>query len=73
MIIYGKNSTDITVDSKEKQLEELGFEDVYVYSGGMFEWLLLQDIYGDQSFPTTSKTTDILMYKPPEILKWESI
>ncbi len=26
----------------------------------MFEWLLLQDIYGFESFPTTSKVLDIL-------------
>jgi hypothetical protein len=43
----------------------LGFRNVCVYSGGMFEWLLLQDIYGATSFPTTSKELDILKYKPP--------
>jgi hypothetical protein len=44
----------------------LGFKNVRVYPGGMFEWLLLQDIYGAASFPTTSKETDILKYKPPK-------
>ena len=29
----------------------------------MFEWLLLQDIYGDDEFPTTTKELDILKYK----------
>jgi hypothetical protein len=33
----------------------------------MFEWLLLQDIYGAASFPTTSKELDILKYKPPSL------
>ena len=68
LIIYGKNSTDTMVDRKEKQLEELGFEDVYVYSGGMFEWLLLQDTYGSSEFPTTSRASDILKYRTPGAL-----
>ena len=33
----------------------------------MFEWLLLQDIYGNDNFPTTSKDLDILKYKPKKI------
>jgi len=40
----------------------LGFLNIYVYLGGIFEWLLLQDIYGDEEFPTTSKIIDILKY-----------
>lgn len=68
LIIYGKNSTDAMVDRKEKQLEELGFEDVYVYSGGMFEWLLLQETYGLIEFPTTSRAGDILKYRTPGAL-----
>ena len=34
------------------------------YPGGVFEWLLLQDIYGNDNFPTTKKELDILKYKP---------
>jgi len=30
----------------------------------LFEWLLLQDIYGSEEFPTTSHELDILKYKP---------
>ena len=30
----------------------------------MFEWLLLQDIYGEKDFPTTKPEMDILKYKP---------
>ena len=63
-IIYGKNTNDETVETKSKQLSGLGFQDVYLYMGGMFEWLLLQDIYGDEMFKTTSKELDILIYKP---------
>ena len=42
----------------------LGFCNVYVYPGGIFEWLCLQDIYGEKEFPTTSKELDILKFKP---------
>jgi rhodanese-related sulfurtransferase len=64
IIIYGKNVNDISIYKKFTQLMELGFENVYVYPGGMFEWLLLQDIYGDDLFKTTAKELDILKYKP---------
>jgi rhodanese-related sulfurtransferase len=64
IIIYGKNVNDISIYKKYTQLVELGFENVYVYPGGMFEWLLLQDIYGDDLFKTTTKELDILKYKP---------
>jgi len=37
---------------------------IYIYPGGIFEWLCLQDIYGDELFPTTKKELDILKYKP---------
>ena len=33
----------------------------------MFEWLLLQDIYGNELFPTTSKELDILKYKSQQV------
>ena len=65
IIVYGKNANDDTVLKKYQQLTGLGFKNVSVYPGGMFEWLLLQDIYGATSFPTTSKELDILKYKPP--------
>ena len=68
IIIYGKNSTDSTIYNKHKQLKELGLKNIYVYSGGLFEWLLLQDIYGKDEFSTTSYTLDILRYKPSNSL-----
>ena len=46
--------------TKHKQLSELGFTNVSLYVGGMFEWLLLQDIYCEENFPTTQKESDIL-------------
>lgn len=62
IIIYGKNSYDKTVEKKAGQFMSLGFTNVYIYSGGLFEWLLIQDIYGADNFPTTSKERDILKY-----------
>jgi hypothetical protein len=64
IIVYGKNDIDETSFQKYDQLVHLGFTNIYVYVGGMFEWLLLQDIYGVDVFPTTKKQLDILKYKP---------
>ena len=63
LIVYGKNSCDQSVEKKCKQLAGLGFTEVYLYSGGLFEWLLLQDIYGFNDFPTTRKELDVLKYR----------
>ena len=62
--IYGKNSNDESIYKKYEQILSLGLTEVYVYPGGLFEWLLLQDIYGDELFPTNKKELDILKYKP---------
>lgn len=64
IIIYGRNTNDESVVSKYKQLQGLGFYNVYVYLGGMFEWLLLQEVYGSTNFQTTTKELDIIKYKP---------
>ena len=63
IIVYGKNSQDDSAETKYKQLRTLGFDNIYIYSGGLFEWMLLQDIYGQDSFPTNRKVLDILRYK----------
>ena len=63
IIIYGMNDTDKTVQKKYEQLIKLGFYNVYIFSGGIFQWLLLQDVYGNELFPTTSLKVDILKYK----------
>lgn len=63
IIVYGKNCTDKSVFKTATQLSNLGFTNVFIYMGGLFEWLLLQDIYGNEFFPTTSKELDILKYK----------
>ena len=40
-----------------------------MYTGGIFEWLLLQDIYGKDEFPTTSEELDILKYRAATVLQ----
>ena len=67
IIIYGKNSNDDKVITKYQQLISLGFTNIYIYCGGLFEWLLLQDIYGVKDFPTTKKELDLLKYKPNKV------
>jgi len=67
IIIYGKNYNDTSVEAKYDKLIECGFKDVAIYKGGLFEWLLLQDIYGKNNFPTSGKEIDILKFKPLKI------
>jgi hypothetical protein len=63
IIIYGKNCREYEkLVKKQKQLASLGFKNVYIYLGGMFEWLLLQDVYGTKEFPT-EKNGEILDFK----------
>ena len=64
ILIYGENVNDKSVEKKYYQITSLGFQNVYIYSGGLFEWLCLQDIYGDEHFPSTKPLLDILRYKP---------
>ena len=63
IVIYGENSSDNSIVKKYYQLCNLGFRNIYIYMGGLFEWLLLQDIYGSDEFPTTSEIIDILKYR----------
>ena len=69
IVIYGMNATDESLVHKYNQLAKLGFSNTYVYVGGLFEWLLLQDIYGFDLFPTTKKELDILRYKGDKLSK----
>jgi len=68
IILYGRNCNDDTVFVKYNQFISLGFYNVYIYLGGLFEWLMLQDIYGETEFPTTKKELNILKYKSNNIL-----
>ena len=67
IVIYGKNVCDQSVVEKYINLQKHGFTNIYIYAGGLFEWLCLQDIYGNEWFPTKGKTLDILKYKPNKI------
>ena len=64
IIIYGLNYNDNSIYEKYNYLHKCGFTSVYLYVGGLFEWLCLQDIFGEELFPTTKKELDILKYKP---------
>jgi len=64
IVVYGRNDNDESVHIKASQLQKLGFRYVYIYPGGMFEWLLLQEIYGSENFPTIGKG-EILDFQPP--------
>ena len=68
IILYGLHACDDTPYHKQRQLLSLGISEVWVYSGGLFEWLLLQDIYGETEFPTTTpaKKNDMLLWRPPK-------
>jgi len=69
VILYGKNGADTSVDRKYQQLTGLGFRNVFVYAGGMLEWMLLQDAFGKDEFPTTSVLLDLLRFQAPSCLK----
>ena len=45
IIVYGKNCNDEKIYIKYNQLSALGFYNVQIYTGGLFEWLMLQDIF----------------------------
>lgn len=63
IIIYGLDYQDPTISKKFIQLKTLGFVNVSVYMGGIFEWALLQEVYGS-NFPTEGSLSDPLdLYK----------
>lgn len=68
IIVYGKNSNDITILHKYDQLVKLGFTNVHIYTGGIFEWMLLHEIYGKDLFKITKYEIDILRYRPKSVI-----
>jgi hypothetical protein len=44
-------------------LKKLGFKNVYIYFGGMHEWLLLQEIFDTINFQTDGYIKNIVDYK----------
>jgi rhodanese-related sulfurtransferase len=63
IIVYGIHHTDLSVIQKYNQLKKLGFKNVYIYFGGMYEWLLLQDVFGSINFQTDGIIENIVDYK----------
>jgi len=68
IIVYGKNSNDISILNKYEQLVKLGFANVHIYTGGLFEWLLLYELYGKDLFKITKYERDHLKYRPKSVL-----
>ncbi len=64
IIIYGFNYSDSSIYKKYNQIRTLGHNNVYIYQGGLFEWLLLQDIYSNTEFKTSAYVLDHLKHKP---------
>tara|TARA_B100000401_G_scaffold103107_2_gene66725 strand:+ start:3901 stop:4293 length:393 start_codon:yes stop_codon:yes gene_type:complete len=65
IIIYGENMYDERIIKKYNQLKTFGFQNCYIYFGGLFEWILLQDVYGTELFPTNSISINgCLDFKP---------
>ena len=67
ILIYGENCCDISLVKKYNQLNKLGFSNLLVYIGGLFEWLLLNEVYGNDEFPIINKNNDIVI----DILKYK--
>ena len=63
IIVYGIHHTDLSVIQKYNQLKKLGFKNVYIYFGGMYEWRLLQDVFGSINFQTDGIIENIVDYK----------
>lgn len=63
IIIYGRNCNDDKLIKKYNQLSSMGFKNLFVYIGGVFEWLCLQDIYGKDNFATDGEELELLKYK----------
>lgn len=70
--IYGYSNADFNkLLQRQKQLHGLGFKHVYIYFGGMFEWLLLRDVFGETEFlldgVIKGAVVDILKYNKPRV------
>jgi hypothetical protein len=60
IIIYGRDHHDMKVIEKYNKLKKIGFTNIYIYFGGLFEWSLLQEIYGTSNFQTDGNVNDPL-------------
>ncbi len=53
IVYYGLNSVDRSPDEQTAKLASHGIE-ASVYRGGMFEWLLLREVFGADNYPVVS-------------------
>lgn len=67
ILIYSENSSDISLVNKYNQLNKLGFNNIFLYIGGLFEWLLLNEIYGNDQFEIFNKNDELII----DILKFK--
>jgi hypothetical protein len=63
IVVYGIHHTDTSVIQKYNQLKKLGFTNVHIYFGGMYEWLLLQEVFDIINFQTDGTIQNIVDYK----------
>jgi len=51
IFIYGRNGKDYSkIQKKIIALNELGFTKFSIYTGGLLEWLLLREVFGECQF-----------------------
>jgi hypothetical protein len=60
--VYGRNCSDTTVLAKYNRLRQYGFTHVHMYVGGLFEWLLLQELLGSDVCRTTTRPPNLLHF-----------
>tara|TARA_B100001142_G_C14281093_1_gene634946 strand:+ start:562 stop:948 length:387 start_codon:yes stop_codon:yes gene_type:complete len=63
VVIYGKNCNDKSIFEKYLQLSKFPIFECFIYVGGLFEWITLQEIYGSGLFPTDGNERELLKYK----------
>jgi hypothetical protein len=54
---------DLSVYKKYAQLKSLGFTNVSIYMGGLFEWALLQEVYGTNFMTIGTLSEPLDVYK----------
>lgn len=55
IVLYGRNYTDLEkIVQRFQHLISFGFTRVFIYVGGLYEWVLMQNLYGDKLFPTNN-------------------
>ena len=66
--IYGKHHSDSTVMKKYEQLQEFGFTNISIYTGGLFEWLTLNQLYGEDTYPIHILNSSLYNHNQNQIL-----